>query len=214
MKTLFALAAIFIAAGCRKADTFDRRGDTSVTPPVSAAPTPAAPASPAADSSKTVAKTCGVNGTPLLTDDGIGDLKVGRRVADIRSLCEVVSDAKEQRSEGMMERVLVVRLGGDVVSSIVNNDKISRIEVNSPHFQTRDSLGVDTPLSRIARKRGAKFYPGEDGVYGFVADHCALSFRFSVPLRPPKGRDWTAAAIDSAHGDATVDRVLVTQCRQ
>ena len=213
MKTLFALAAIIIAAGCRKADTFDRRGDTSVTPPVSAIPTPAAPA-PAADSSKAVAKTCGVKGTPLLADDGIGDLKVGRKVADIRSLCEVVSDAKEQRSAGMMERVLVVRLGGDVVSSIINNDKISRIEVNSPHFKTRDSLGVDTPLSRIARKRGAKFYPGEDGVYGFVADHCALSFRFSVPLRPPKGRDWTAAAIDSAHGDATVDRVLVTQCRQ
>lgn len=208
MKKFFALAAIFIAAGCRKADTFDRRGDTSVTPPVSAAPTPAV------DSSKTAAKMCGVKGTPLLADDGIGDLKVGRKVADIRSLCEVVSDAKEQRSEGMMERVLVVRLGGDVVSSIINNDKISRIEVNSPHFKTRDSLGVDTPLSRIARKRGAKFYPGEDGVYGFVADHCALSFRFSVPLRPPKGRDWTAAAIDSAHGDATVDRVLVTQCRQ
>ena len=214
MKTLFALAAIVIAAGCRKADTFDRRGDTSVTPPVSAAPPPAVPAAPVADSSKTVAKTCGVKGTPLLSDDGIGDLKVGRKVAEIRSLCEVVSDAKEQGSEGMMERVLVVRLGGDVVSSIINNDKISRIAVNSPHFKTRDSLGVDTPLSRIARKRGAKFYPGEDGVYGFVADHCALSFRFSVPLRPPKGRDWTAAAIDSAHGDATVDRVLVTQCRQ
>ena len=62
--------------------------------------------------------------------------------------------------------------------------------------------------------RGAQFAPGEDGVYGFAADHCGLSFRFSLPLRPPAGGQWTAAAIDKDHGDAVVDRVLVVRCRK
>ena len=113
----------------------------------------------------------------------------------------------------MKERVLVVRVGGETVQAIVNDDKIWRIQVSSPALTTSDSLGVDTPLHRIAAMRGARFFPGEDGVYGFVANHCAMSFRFSVPLRPPRGGDWTAARIDSAHGDAAVNRVLITKCQ-
>jgi len=134
-------------------------------------------------------------------------------VAAVRQKCEVVSDSEQQGSEGMKERVLVVRVGGETVQAIVNDDKIWRIQVSSPALTTSDSLGVDTPLHRIAAMRGARFFPGEDGVYGFVANHCAMSFRFSVPLRPPRGGDWTAARIDSAHGDAAVNRVLITKCQ-
>ena len=207
MKGYFALAVLIAVAGCRRTDDFSGRGDTGVAPPASAATTPAPSSSAAAP-----IKSCGVTGAPTIEDDRIGELLVGRKVEDVKSLCDVASDARELRTEGMMERVLVVRLGGDVVSAVVNDDTIWRIEVNSPRYRTRDSLGVDTPLRRIARKSGAKFFPGEGGVYGFVPDHCGLSFRFSVPLRPPTGRDWTAAAIDSAHGDVTVDRVLITRC--
>lgn len=204
MRILIAVAAVIVATGCRRADSIDRRGDTSVTPPVSVS---------GADTLHTV-RNCGISGSVVLTDQGIGDLTEGKTVAAVRDACEVLHDTTERRAEGMMERVLTVRIAGDVVESIVGGDRIRRIEVASPRYRTEDSLGVDTPLRRIARTAGARFFPGEDGVYGFVPEHCGLSFRFSVPLRPPKARDWTAAAIDSAHGDATVDRVLVTRCQR
>ena len=149
---------------------------------------------------------------PELTDNGIGDLKVGARIVDLRERCEIESDSEQPGPEGSKQRVVVVRVDGETVQAIVDDDKVWRIEINSPSFRTSDSLGVDTPLHRIATRHGARFFPGEGGVYGFVPDHCAMSFRFSVPLRAPRGGDWTAAKIDSAHGDAVVDRVLITKC--
>lgn len=203
MKIFFALAAILIAAACRKSDDDIRRDDTSVAPPVSVSP----------DSVLPVARNCGIMGIPVLTDNGIGELKEGAHVSDVRERCEVVSDTEQLGSEGMKERVLIVRVGSETVRAIINDDRIWRIEITSPRLVTGDSIGVDTPLHQIAIKRGARFVPGEDGVYGFVANHCAMSFRFSVPLRAPRGGDWTVAKIDSAHGDATVDRILITKCR-
>jgi hypothetical protein len=198
-----ALAAAVLVAGCRKSDDADRRSDSIVIPPVSA------------DTARAAAmRSCGIIGKPVITDDGIGELKVGRSVGDIRRLCEVVSDGEELGSEGTKERVIVTRIGGESVRAVITGDKVWRIEVMSPRILTTDSLGVDTPLHRVAARRGARFFPGEDGVYGFVGDYCALSFRFSVPLRPPRGSDWTAAAIDSAHGEAAVNKVLITQCRR
>lgn len=204
MKICFALAAAIAAASCKKTDSAIRREDTSVFPPVSVS----------VDSTPPVVRNCGITGTPVLTDNGIGELREGRSVADIRELCEVISDSEQRGSEGMMERVLVVRVGAETVQAIVSDEKIYRIEVSSPRLATTDSLAVDTPLHRIATARGARFFPGEDGVYGFVANHCALSFRFSVPLRAPRGGDWTVAKIDSAHGDAAIDRILITKCRR
>ena len=205
MKIYFALAAVIVAAACRKTDSAVRREDTSVVPPVSVLADSASPV---------VTKDCGVSGLPVLTDNGIGELREGRSVADIKELCEVVSDAEQQGPEGMKQRVLVVRVGGETVQAIVNDEKVYRIEISSPRLATTDSLAVDTPLHRIATERGARFLPGEDGVYGFVANHCAMSFRFSVPLRAPRGGDWTVAKIDSAHGDAAIDRILITKCRR
>ncbi len=158
--------------------------------------------------------TCGVTSAAWLNDEGIGDVRPGSAVAEVKKLCEVVSDANQPGPEGQTERVITVRLGGETVSATVVDDKIFRIDVRTPRFQTSDSLGIDTPLHRIAKMRGAQFAPGEDGVYGFVADHCGLSFRFSLPLRPPRGGQWTAATIDKDHGDAAVDRVLVVRCRK
>ncbi|HEY0243357.1 MAG TPA: hypothetical protein VGC52_11905 [Gemmatimonadaceae bacterium] len=205
MRIVFALTATLIAAGCRKADDAIRRDDTTTVPPVSVLAD-----SPVAG----LTKACGITGLPVVTDNGIGELREGLSVADVKARCDVVSDSEELGTEGMTERVLIVRIAGETVRAIVNDDRISRIEISSPRFTTTDSLGVDTPLRRIARMRGARFFPGEGGVYGFIADHCALSFRFSVPLRPPRGGGWTAASIDSAHGDAAVDRVLVTRCQR
>lgn len=205
------LLILLAVSACRRADESpigeDPAGDTASDSIVAATP-------PSPDS--TAAKTCGVTTTgPIrLEEDGIGELKQGRAVSEVGRLCEVISDSEQRGVEGMMERVLVVRIAGETVRSVVTDERIFRIEINSPRFRTADSLGVDTPLSRIAAMRGAQFAPGEDGVYGFSSDHCGLSFRFSVPWRPPAGGQWTAQQIVAEHGDAAVNRVIVIPCRR
>jgi hypothetical protein len=205
VRTFCVAAALIAVAGCGRSDDANRRSDSTVTPPVSV---------DTAHAPDTLARVrdCGVTGTPIIENDGIGELKVGRKVADVRNLCDVTSDSREQGSEGMMERILVTNLAGIPVRALINNDRILRVSVSSAGIRTRDSLGVDTPLHTLADMRGARFVPGEDGVYGFVAEHCGLSFRFSIPLRPPTGSDWTAAAAKREHGDAAVTRVLITSC--
>ncbi len=168
---------------------------------------------PHPDSLHPVPLDCGVSRGREI-DKGVGNLRPGRSVEEVRASCDVVSDSRQPGTEGMTERVVVVRIESETVRAIVNDDRVSRIQINSARFRTSDSLGVDTPLWRIARTGGARFFPGEGGVYAFLPEHCALSFRFSVPLRPPRGGDWTAAAIEQAHGDAAVDRVLITNCRR
>lgn len=182
----------------------------SIAPPVGAS----APKETVAvtDSGPVALLTCGVSSRTKLTDEGIGDLKPGRPVAEVKRLCNVTSDSRQRGAEGQMERVIVVAIDVELIPVVVVDDKVWRIAVTTSRFTTADSLGVDTPLRRIAHMRGAQFAPGEDGVYGFVAEHCGLSFRFSLPLRPPAGGQWSVAAIDNDHGDAVVDRVLVKKC--
>jgi len=156
--------------------------------------------------------TCGVSQSTRLTDEGIGELKRGRPVAEVKHLCNVTGDSQRLGSEGQAERVIAVAIGSEIIPAVVVDDKVWQIEITTSRFITSDTLGVDTPLRRIAHIRGAQFAPGEDAVYGFVAAHCGLSFRFSLPMRPPAGGQWTVATIDRDHGDAVVDRVLVKKC--
>jgi hypothetical protein len=207
------LALLVIAGGCKKADDSGRRNDTLVvTPPVAVS----VPHDTTAitDSGPVTSLTCGVSKTTRLTDEGLGELKTGRPVAEVKRLCNVTSDSRQRGTEGQMERILVVDLGGETVAATVVDDRVWRLDIRTPRFTTADSLGVDTSLRRIAHLRGAQFAPGEDGVYGFAAAHCGMSFRFSLPLRPPAGGQWTVAAIERDHGDAVVDRVLVRKCER
>jgi hypothetical protein len=216
VRVFIALAAVAIAAGCSRSDSnaTSRPGDTAVAhPAVVQEPVAQPPVEhPHPDSSARAVLDCGVKGKPVLTGAGIGELKKGKKVADVKAVCHVDSDSNQPGPEGSTERVLVVPFGPETVRAVVADDKIFRISVSSPYFKTSDGLGVDTPLRKLAGMRGAQFFPGEDGVYGFVADHCGISFRFSVPMRPPKGGQWTVESINKSHGDAAVDRVLLTGC--
>ena len=204
---IYLVAAVFLSLACKRAEPVVLSSDSANAAADTSTGKAANPQAPAA-------RTCGISGQAVLTDEGIGELRIGRPVSDIEQLCEVVTDAQQQGSEGTMERVLTVRIGGEIVPATIVSGNVWRVAVTTPGILTADSLGVDTPLQRIATMRGAQFFPGEDGVYAFVAAHCALSFRFSLPLRPPKGGQWTAAAIAREHGDAAVDRVLLTECRK
>ena len=208
--TRYLVLAVLALAACRRAD------ETPIADSVIAsAGDSVAIDTPVSTPGDSIAeKTCGINRIARLDEDGIGQLKQGRTVAEVAQHCEIISDSQQRGTEGAMERIVVVRIASEIVRSIVVDDRIFRIEINTPRFRTSDSLGVDTPLRRISAMRGAQFAPGEDGVYGFSPEHCGLSFRFSVPLRPPAGGQWTAARIEAEHGDAAVNRVIVIPCRR
>jgi hypothetical protein len=211
VKKEIALAMLIVAGGCKRVNSDDRR----IGNPNGGSPVAAGAVVESLTFSDTVpahALDCGVSSSTRLTDEGFGDLRIGRPVAEVKRLCNVTSDSHRTSPAGQNERIVAVQIGPEIILAQVADDRITRIEVPTSRFTTADSLGVDTPLKRIAHMRGAQFAPGEDGVYGFVSGHCGLSFRFSLPLRPPAGGEWTVAAIDKDHGEATVDRVLVKKC--
>ncbi len=222
MRLQSVVAVLIVAAGCTISEKsqppeVDTVAVGSATEPTESTGFGGSTPSPApgtgSDSASGSSRTCGAYGMPLLTDRGIGALTPGMTVDEAKRLCDVTSDARVPGSEGMMERILVVDVAGETVRALVNENRIIRLDVRTPRYLTRDSLGVDTSLGRLAAMRGAQFHPGEDGIYAFVAAHCALSFRFSLPMRPPAGGVWTARTINAAHGDAAVNRILVTECR-
>jgi len=214
VRHLLAVTLVLIACiGCRRSEDAGLNADSSIFQEAgSTRDSIVRDDTGASDTARDASRDCGIDGTPLLADEGIGELKQGRPVVEVTALCEVMSDSQQRGAEGMMERVLVVRIADELVRAVVAGDRIFRIEINTPRFRTPDSLGVDTPLKRIAAMRGAQFAPGEDGVYGFSPSHCGLSFRFALPLRPPAGGQWTAASISQRHGDAAVNRVIVIAC--
>ncbi len=154
---------------------------------------------------------CGVRSSPVLTDLGIGNLQIARTLAVVKQTCRVIRDEPEL-NEGALERVLTVMISDDPVRVTAVNGLVWRISITRPSIATRDGLRVGTPLSRLVSKGAVHLAEGQDGLYVTLADHCGLSFRFSIQSRAARGKPWTVAHLVQLHGSATVDRILVTRC--
>lgn len=182
------------------------------SPMSESAPSPQASPEPGSPARGPVDTRCGVRGNPVLTDLGIGNLAIGRTVTTVKTTCRVVRDIEELTSEGTVEWVLTVIVGGDAYRVTVGNGLVSRILVRTPRVATRDGLRVGSPLSKVAAQKGVKIAEGEDGLYLLPESHCGLSFRFSVPARWPTGRSWTLEELIRRRGGEPVDRIIVTRC--
>jgi len=148
----------------------------------------------------------------VLTDLGIGNLAIGRTVDAVKGTCRIIRDIHELTSEGTVDRVLTLVIGGDIYRATVVSGLVSRVSVRTPRIATRDGLRVGTPLSKVAALKGVKIAEGEDGLYLLPGSHCGLSFRFSIQSRWPTGRSWTMEELVRRHGNRPVDRILVTRC--
>lgn len=175
------------------------------------------PSQSSSGSAKTGARTptdtrCGVKGNAVLTDLGIGNLSIGRTVDAVKASCRIIRDIQELTSEGSVERVLSVVIGGELYRASVVRGLIGRVWVRTSRIATSDGLRVGTPLSRVAALKGVKIAEGEDGLYLLPGSHCGLSFRFSIQSRWPSGRSWTMEELIRRHGREPVTRILVTRC--
>jgi hypothetical protein len=187
------VGALILAAGC--GGTPDMESDS-----------PSASTPQAGGGGATSNVACGIASPPeigALTPNGIGDLRVGAAISDLRARCVIVADTTLPGPEGTQERRVTVLLAGDSVTATVDGDSVWRIEVDSPTFRTRDSLGVGT-LGRDLKRAPGTIATGEGNVAALRTDHCGLSFL----LAGATSRTRWATLPDSAR----VRRVLIIGC--
>lgn len=151
-------------------------------------------------------------GGATLSDSALGELRIGRTVAEVAARCAVVRDTTAPRSEGQLARVIDVVVGSDTVEAEVVEDRIWRIQIVSPAFRTADSLGVGTPLSVLLAQEGLSPLSGEGRVFVKTASHCGLSFQLSVPDTGAAAGRWTVADLRRLPAVTEVARVLVIGC--
>lgn len=166
-------------------------------------------ASSGAGDAPVVLANCGAEGTPRLTGEGIGALRIGEAVKQVTLACHVLGDTVGRGPEGSDERSLFVQLGDrpDTVRAVVVADSIWRLHLTSTGPRTADSLGVGSLVRDLRARPDARLLRGEGGLFVTMRDPCGLSFRL--------GQRDTGAEVSLARlaDSVRVTEVLVIGCR-
>ena len=158
------------------------------------------------------ARPAGSCGRPVVDGDGVGSIRLGMPADSLKAQCVVARDTVERRTEGQLERILVVPFEDDTALVEVNEGRVWRIEITEPGLRTSNWLGVGTPLSALlALEGGVQGLVGEGNLFLVSQALCGLSFELSEP-RSPAGR-WDAARLRTLPKSTVVKRVLVIGCR-
>jgi hypothetical protein len=178
----------------------EQNADTAARPTESAAST-ASSAQPA-----------GGCGRPVIDGDGVGSIRIGMSADSLKAKCAVARDTVERRTEGQLERILVVPFEEDTALVEVNQGRVWRIEITEPGFRTPTWLGVGTPISALlALSGGVQGLVGEGNLFLVSQALCGLSFELSEPQSP--SGNWDAARLRTLPKSTVVKRVLVIGCR-
>ena len=175
------------------------------TTSVSPQPSPAAPST-----SDPRPSACG---EAVITDEGIGELRIGATVESVRQRCNVVRDTTAPGAEGMPARKLRVALSRDTVEAEIVDGRVWRIAVHTPRLRTADSLGVGTTLARLLQLRNPRGMTGEGRFYIASPDHCGMSFRLANAGPGAQRGDLDSAGLARLRRSAGVSEVLIFGCR-
>jgi hypothetical protein len=189
------LALVFALIGC----------EAKKEPPPAAASAP----QPAAASAGRQTSSCG---DEVVTDEGIGQLRIGTTVESVRQKCDVVRDTTVLADEGMMARKLAVAFSRDTVEAEIVDGRVWRIAVHSPRFRTSDSLGVGTPLARLLQLKKPRGMTGEGKFFVASPEHCGMSFRLANAGPGAQRGDLDGAGLARLPESAVVSEVLVFGC--
>jgi hypothetical protein len=152
-------------------------------------------------------------GGEILTDEGVGKIRIGESVESLLRDCTVLRDTTELGAEGMPSRKIAVLFPHDTVLGEIVNEKVWRVEIRSPHFSTADSLRVGTPLARLLALRKLQGMTGEGALFVMSPDHCGLSFRLSETGSPIL-RDPNQAALSRLPAATHVTNILIVGCHR
>ena len=162
----------------------------------------------AASTTPSRATSCG---EPVITETGVGKVKIGMTANALRASCQIVLDTLRPGGEGEIQHVLRVAFPPDYLDAEIVNDSVWRLDILTPGIRTADSLGVGTALHRLlqmSRPRGAS---GEGRMFVMSPDHCGRSFEISYFGPMPRG-GWTPANLARLPDSTHVVAVLVSKC--
>ena len=169
---------------------------------------------PRADTLARVAARPGTRcGDATITGEGIGSLRIGVTVSDIRKSCRVLRDTVELADEGLPSRILTVDLGRDTLAAEVDSGRVWRIRVSQKRVQTSDSLGVGTALSRLLTLPEVHGLVGENALYVVAPTRCGLSFRVTDPAEAAPKEEWTLSDLRKLPSATRVTEILIVGCR-
>lgn len=157
-------------------------------------------------------KSCGFSSGRVVTDSGVGALRVGRRMTDVRAECSVLSESSELGAEGLPEAVARVGFGGDTAIVTIDSGIVWSVALTKAAWKTSDSLGVGAALDQFV-SRGARGLAGDAGLFLVVPAHCGISFRLppSPAIRVEKA-SWSTAELRALPAEMRIDQVLIRGC--
>jgi cytochrome c5 len=204
------LVLAFALIGCETKRETPPAAQPSPPAATDAATAPATGAAPGGATSPSRPKSsCG---DEVLTDEGIGELRIGTTVESVKQKCNVLRDTTALGAEAMPARKLTVALSRDAVEAEIVNGRVWRIAVDSPRLRTADGLGVGTSIGRLRQLKEARLMTGEGQLFVASPEHCGMSFKLSNvgpdALRGSTGRAGLARLPDTA----VASEVLIFGC--
>lgn len=152
-------------------------------------------------------------GEEVVTDEGIGELRIGATVESIKQKCKVVRDTTVTGAEGMPARKLAVAFSKDTAEAEIVDGRVWRIAVHSTGLRTASLLGVGTLNVRLLTLKDAHGMMGEGALFVASPEHCGMSFRLANA--GPRGQrgDLDRAGLAGLPVQAAVSEVLIFGCR-
>lgn len=146
-------------------------------------------------------------------DEGVGVLRIGTSVEDLRERCDVIRDTTVLDMEGMPARRLVVAVSGDTVVAEIVSGRVWRLRLGTPRFRTSVGLGVGSRVGELAGHAGARALVGEGEIYVTLPASCGVSYRIAgADFARVAGVRSPERAMAELPKDARVDLLLVTDC--
>ena len=156
---------------------------------------------------------CDVSRGDVQIAGGIGVLRPGTRVSELRERCDVVRDTTVRGVEGMPARMIVVALGADSAVAEIQDDSVWRVRLTSRRYRSENGIGIGTPARRLAELSGAGAYAGEGEVYVLIPSECGISYRISgAELGRVASASSAEEALRSMPPSAEVDLILIWGC--
>ena len=193
--TAVVAAALLLTTGCQEGG---RDADADLTPSRNERP---------------AELDCGVAAGDVQIDGGVGVLRIGVSVEEVRERCTVIRDTTVLDNEGMPARWLVVLLDGDTAVAEIAADRVWRLRLTTPRFRTSAGLGVGTRISELVAIAGARALVGEGEIYVTVPAICGVSYRITgADFARVAGARSPELAMAELPEAAHVDLLLVMDC--
>ncbi len=151
---------------------------------------------------------------PVISDSGVGRLRLGMSVEAIKARLVVLADTSLVNLDRVeMERILLVRIGRDTVrAAITDEGHVDRIDIDTPHLQTRDGVRVGRSLRTLLSPHVSGGV-SEATVGILLPGHCGMALLLSAaPDNIEQGQELTLADLRRFPAGTRVVRIELNGC--